>query len=63
MTLPRLLATLHRRVANAHTTGGVTVVARQLGITKQSLDNYLKGRCVPTAETRKQIVAALQGKG
>lgn len=59
MTLPRLIAALQRRIARAHTTGGLTVVARELGVTKQTLENIVKGRYAPTAATRAQLVAGL----
>lgn len=59
MTLDRLIATLRRRIARSHTTGGLTTVAKQLGVTKQTLDNIISGRCVPTAETQASIAAHL----
>lgn len=49
MTLPVLLRTLHRRIAASHTTGGLSVVAAQLGISKQRLHRYLRGDDVPPA--------------
>jgi DNA-binding phage protein len=59
MTLPRLLATLRRRIARSHTTGGLTVVARELGVSKQTLDNIVTGRFTPTAATRALLTARL----
>lgn len=60
MTLPRLLATLQRRISRAHTTGGLTVVAAQLGVSKQTLENIVKGRHTPTPETQAALVRALR---
>ena len=59
MTLPRLLATLRRRIAAAHTTGGLTVVAGQLGVSKQTLQQWIAGINVPSAETRAAIASRL----
>ena len=63
MTLPRLIAALRRRIARSHTTGGLSTVARELGTTKQTLDNIIHGRCVPTAETQAALVRKMEKKG
>jgi len=60
MTLVRLLATLRRRIAQSHTTGGLTVVAAQLGVPKQTLQQWVSGQNVPSAETRKAVAAVLK---
>ncbi len=63
MTLPHLLATLHRRVAASHTTGGIESVAKELGVSKQTLGNIINRRHVPTARTQALIISRLtQGK-
>lgn len=59
MTLPALLATLRRRIARSHTTGGLSVVAAQLGLSKQTLHNIVVLGQTPTAETQARITAAL----
>lgn len=60
MTLPALLAELRRRIARAHTTGGLTVVAGDLGVSKQHLYNIVSEKKTPTAETVKALAAALK---
>ena len=63
MTLPALLRALQRRIAASHTTGGLSVVAAQLGVPKQTLHNWITHRDVPTAETQAAIAGKLKGKG
>jgi DNA-binding phage protein len=63
MTLPALIAALRRRIARSHTSGGLTVVAAQLGVSKQTLHDLVMEKKTPTAETQAALVAALQRKG
>jgi DNA-binding phage protein len=60
MTLPALLDALRRRIARSHTRGGLTKVARELGISKERLHRYLSGADVPPPEVVKAFAAKLK---
>lgn len=62
MTLASLIARLERRIAASHTTGGLSVVAAQVGVSKQELHHIIHGTHVPTAETQRSIAAKLTRK-
>lgn len=63
MTLPALIAALRRRIARSHTAGGLTVVAAQLGVSKQTLHDLVTEKKTPTAKTQAALVATMKREG